>query len=269
MDYKNLGIRTISGAVLVALLVVATFPMLDQSGLIFLGVFGLISLFATREYMIINGALKIEAFMSGLCSMMLFLSRWSHYNVDDDSSMATYGAMVLLMVVGELFADNTKMAERTKRLLASQAYIAVPFALMNNLRFEGECVLLFAVFVLIWTNDTFAYLTGSMLGKHKMCVHISPKKSWEGFFGGMVFALAGSVVLWVFFHTIALWQWLVIALVIVTFGTIGDLIESQMKRTLGIKDSGNAIPGHGGLLDRFDSVIVGSVAVNILIMIIL
>ena len=266
MDYKNLGIRTLSGAVLVAIIVTATLPALDPTGYIFLAVFSLLSFFATREYMVINGATMRDAVCAGVGSLTLLVSVFIFmHNPFNLKMFAAYFGLMLILFVVELWKREGNAIDNSMRLALSQVYVAVPFAMMAVLREHGA--LMFAVFVLIWTNDTFAYLTGSFLGRHRMFERISPKKSWEGFAGGLIFALGGSAVLWKVFGEYELWQWMVIALVVVVFGTLGDLLESQMKRILGIKDSGHAIPGHGGWLDRFDSVIVATVAVNILLII--
>lgn len=137
-------------------------------------------------------------------------------------------------------------------------YIALPLALSVYLvhdkdakAFRSEYLL--SLFILIWINDTFAYLTGMLLGKHRLFERISPKKSWEGFCGGLFFAVAFSFLLHYFYPSLSLLQWLVFAALVVISGTYGDLFESLLKRTMNVKDSGNMIPGHGGILDRFDS----------------
>ena len=116
--------------------------------------------------------------------------------------------------------------------------------------------IIFFPFLLVWVNDTFAYLSGSLLGKHKLFPRISPKKSWEGSIGGGVFSIASSFVFAHYFSFLSVWEWAGLALVVVIFGTWGDLTESLMKRQLGIKDSGHILPGHGGMLDRFDSALL-------------
>jgi len=117
---------------------------------------------------------------------------------------------------------------------------------------------LLAVFVTIWVNDTGAYLFGITFGKHRLFERVSPKKSWEGFFGGALSALALGYVFSLIIPEISLVECLLFSEIIVIFGTFGDLIESLMKRTVEVKDSGNAIPGHGGLLDRFDSMLLAA-----------
>ncbi|MBK6281354.1 MAG: phosphatidate cytidylyltransferase [Draconibacterium sp.] len=111
------------------------------------------------------------------------------------------------------------------------------------------------IFFIIWIYDSMAYVFGSMLGKHKICVRISPKKSWEGLIGGTVFAVITGIVNSLFFDELSLINWVVVALLIVAFGTSGDFFESKLKREAGVKDSGNILPGHGGMLDRFDTML--------------
>jgi phosphatidate cytidylyltransferase len=113
------------------------------------------------------------------------------------------------------------------------------------------------MFILIWANDTFAYIVGKSIGKHKLFERISPKKTIEGFIGGMIFTVAGAYILGQsnYFDFITPWQWMAFAAILVVFGTLGDLVESQLKRNAGVKDSGKIMPGHGGILDRLDSVL--------------
>ena len=142
-------------------------------------------------------------------------------------------------------------------------YIALPFSLLNVLAFTAtpnghisfNTLLPLSVFVFLWVNDTGAYCVGSLLGRHKLFPRISPGKSWEGCIGGAVFVLAAAYLIgeYIDMGILNTLQWLGLGLVVVVFGTWGDLVESLFKRTLGIKDSGNILPGHGGMLDRFDS----------------
>ena len=113
-------------------------------------------------------------------------------------------------------------------------------------------------FILLWANDTFAYLTGIIFGKHRLFERISPKKSWEGFFGGLVGTVVLSFLVAKLFPVLPFYHWMAVAALIVVFGVYGDLIESLLKRNLKIKDSGHFLPGHGGILDRFDSVLLAA-----------
>ena len=149
--------------------------------------------------------------------------------------------------------------------MLSQLYVGLPFALLNVLAFQSngvdagseyQFILPLSIFIFNWINDSGAYCTGMLLGKHPLFKRISPKKSWEGSIGGAVFCIAGSFALAHYFPIMSTAAWVGMSLVVVLFGTWGDLTESLMKRHLGIKDSGNILPGHGGMLDRFDSAIM-------------
>jgi phosphatidate cytidylyltransferase len=119
---------------------------------------------------------------------------------------------------------------------------------------------IFSFFMILWSNDTFAYLVGITIGKHKLSEKISPKKTWEGLIGGIIFGLLAAYILSIFFKELMLWQWLIASLVINIAGIFGDLSESLLKRHFQVKDSGNILPGHGGILDRFDAVIFSAPA---------
>lgn len=170
-----------------------------------------------------------------------------------------YILLVQLFFISELYLKRKNAIASMAYFSLGQLYVVVPFVLSDVLVFGFSShfnpIYLLAVFVLIWVNDTFAYLTGTTFGKHRMFERISPKKSWEGFAGGTVFAVGASYLFYYFGNIHSPLVWAGFAVVIVVFGTLGDLIESLMKRTLAVKDSGNIIPGHGGILDRFDSTI--------------
>ena len=149
--------------------------------------------------------------------------------------------------------------------MMSQIYIALPFSLLNILAYyslDGQTVsgytpiLPLSIFIFNWVNDTGAYCTGMLFGKHRLFERISPKKSWEGSIGGGIFSILAAWGMSHFFPFMSLWVWIGLGLTVVVFGTWGDLTESLLKRSLGIKDSGNILPGHGGMLDRFDSTLM-------------
>ncbi len=187
-----------------------------------------------------------------------------------------YLVTIIYLLVAELYLKQEDPIEDWAYTMLSQMYIALPFSLLNVLAFtttsQGtvsfNTLLPLSVFIFLWVNDTGAYCVGSLLGRHKLFPRISPGKSWEGSIGGAVFVLAAawgigwfdnlpstgaSSTLALSTGMLSIPEWLGLGLVVVVFGTWGDLVESLFKRTLGIKDSGSILPGHGGMLDRFDS----------------
>ena len=178
-----------------------------------------------------------------------------------------YLVTIIYLLVAELYAKNPDPISTWAHTMMSQLYIALPFSMLGVLAFratpEGTVytyLMPLSVFVFLWINDSGAYCCGSLLGRHKLFPRISPGKSWEGSVGGAVFVAAAAVLVW---HLTELYgvndlqlsavEWVGLGLVVTVFGTWGDLVESLFKRTLGIKDSGKILPGHGGMLDRFDS----------------
>lgn len=143
--------------------------------------------------------------------------------------------------------------------LSGQLYIGIPLGCASLLYLVGGAPVALTMFLMIWLNDSGAYLTGCLLGKHKLFPRISPKKSWEGFFGGILFCVICAVVLRYGFHSwspnIPIGAFCGYSVAVCVFATWGDLVESLIKRTLGVKDSGNIMPGHGGILDRIDSLL--------------
>lgn len=138
-------------------------------------------------------------------------------------------------------------------------YVAVPFALINEMVLTESGYmpqLILGCLFILWANDTGAYFAGRFLGRRKLFERVSPKKTWEGFFGGAITSLIVALILTKYFNNLLSWQWYGIAVIIFTTGTLGDLVESLFKRSIAIKDSGSMIPGHGGFLDRFDGLLL-------------
>jgi len=168
----------------------------------------------------------------------------------------------LFTLLPDLFDKRKNGFKNSMITIAGIIYIALPYSLLSFIIYPGNIAdsefypwVLFGIFLIIWMYDSMAYVFGSMLGKHKICPRISPKKSWEGLIGGAVFAVIMGIVNSIFFHELSITSWIVIAILIVAFGTSGDFFESKLKREAGVKDSGNILPGHGGMLDRFDTVL--------------
>lgn len=159
-----------------------------------------------------------------------------------------------------LLAKKEEIISHLGKIFLSVIYIVIPFVLMAqipflNTDFKYASTTILGVFILIWSGDTFAYLIGKNFGKTKLLKRISPNKTVEGFIGGMIATLVASYFISQYFDTFSTQQWFIIAILVSIFGVLGDLIESMFKRQAGVKDSSNLIPGHGGFLDRFDSVI--------------
>ena len=176
-----------------------------------------------------------------------------------------YVLLLLYMMISELYLKKENPVLNWAYSMLSQLYIGLPFAMLNILAFNYNkeynsvsyvSILPLSVFIFIWLNDTGAYCIGSLIGKHRLFERISPKKSWEGSIGGGVVAIGASFVLAHYFPFMTMWEWAGLALVVVIFGTWGDLTESLLKRQLHVKDSGTILPGHGGMLDRFDSALM-------------
>lgn len=158
----------------------------------------------------------------------------------------------------ELYTKSERPFVNVAFVMLGMVYIGVPFALLLFVAFDGEGYypnLVFSLLVMNWVNDSGAYLVGSKLGKKPLFPRISPKKTWEGSAGGMALTLVFGMLLYYVFQELALHDWLILAAIVVIFGSLGDLVESMLKRSVQIKDSGTLLPGHGGLLDRFDAFI--------------
>ncbi|WP_010520735.1 phosphatidate cytidylyltransferase [Aquimarina agarivorans] len=167
----------------------------------------------------------------------------------------------LLLLKDLLFIRIIPMFEKKKYVVSIFYLIScffyltlIPFDKFNNYR----PVFIIGLLVLIWVNDSFAYLTGKNFGKHKLYPKISPKKTVEGFLGGFFAAIIGGVLIYYFSNSLSILHWIVLAIIVSVFGTIGDLIQSKFKRQAGVKDSGKIMPGHGGIFDRLDSILYAS-----------
>lgn len=178
---------------------------------------------------------------------------------------APYIVIVAYIFIRQLFDTEGKALDNYAYFTLSQVYAALPLALLNILATAGAgsessyfYLIPISVFALVWCNDTGAFFVGCSIGRHKMFERVSPKKTWEGFAGGAIVAIAAAVIASKFFTIMNVWEWAGMAAVVVISGTLGDLIESSMKREMQIKDSGNMLPGHGGILDRFDSTLLAT-----------
>lgn len=209
---------------------------------------------------------EVVAVLSVIGTVILFTSSFLYVSgLLPFLGFSAYGLFIMIVLVIELYRKKYNPIHNWAYFLLGQIIIALPFALLNFILYiDGYYpLLLMSVFIIIWVNDTGAYLVGVNFGKTRMFPRISPKKSWEGFIGGAVFALVAGYIFSLFIPQVSLISWLIFSEIIVLFGTFGDLLESALKRTICVKDSGTVIPGHGGLMDRFDSMLLVAPAVFI------
>ena len=276
---KNFMIRTITGVIFVAA-IVASFLRPEAMVLLFSIVTGMTvweftGLVNEREHVTVNRFICTVAGVYFFYAMTYYCSDL-YAGVAKSVVFIPYLVTIIYLLIAELYLKQDDPIQDWAYTMLSQMYIALPFSLLNVLAFTANSsgmvtfntLLPLSVFIFLWVNDTGAYCVGSLLGRHKLFPRISPGKSWEGSIGGALFVLA---VAWgigwldnmqvtdldhsspLFMGMLSIPEWLGLGLIVVIFGTWGDLVESLFKRTLGIKDSGGILPGHGGMLDRFDS----------------
>ncbi|WP_016990925.1 phosphatidate cytidylyltransferase [Flavobacterium sp. ACAM 123] len=258
--------RSISGAIYVILLI-ASILFSTESFFILFGVFLLI---ATVEFCNLVHLNKVIPFILAAATYILFyqitiatagLLYQLRFNKTFDLIVLVSTLFVFLKCIHFLFEHETLKIDSFSKYVYLIGYIILPFVIMTKIPFGINGYnpkILISIFILIWTNDSFAYIVGKSIGRTKLFERISPKKTIEGFVGGVVFSVIASYLISKYYIQIAdgkMFIWIIIALIVGFFGTIGDLIESKFKRFAGVKDSGKIMPGHGGVLDRLDSVI--------------
>ena len=263
---NNFIVRTITGVIFVAA-IVASFLRPETMVLLFSIVTGLTvweftGLVNERENVTVNRFICTVAGVYFFFAMTYFCSDL-YGGAAKSVVFIPYLVTMIYLMIAELYLKQADPIQDWAYTMLSQMYIALPFSLLNVLAFTAttngvvtfNTLLPLSIFIFLWVNDSGAYCVGSLLGRHKLFPRISPGKSWEGSIGGAVFVLLAAYAISYFLDGRMLnsLEWLGLGLVVVIFGTWGDLVESLFKRTLGIKDSGNILPGHGGMLDRFDS----------------
>lgn len=280
MKLPNIVVRILAGAVFVGLLLGGI--LINEYT--FLVVFSIITVLCLYEFYGLiekDAKVKVPKWLNIVGGLLLFGGAFWYNSAPNClfittliSCLLPYGIFLLALFINELYRKRENPIQSLGYSLLGQIYIALPFALLNNLAFpttwwaKYEYIFVLAIFVFIWVNDSFAYLTGMAFGKHRLFERISPKKSWEGFIGGAAVSIASSLIFAHFYPNLSIPAWMGFAAVTVAFGTWGDLFESLIKRTLGVKDSGNMIPGHGGILDRFDSTILAIPAVVVYLLLV-
>ncbi len=227
--------------------------------------FFIFSIIGFHEYLKINGPKKRKA-LSRLYTLFAILISGSFalYQLGIIEQKYLWANVFLLasVFIIELYQRESLPFDQIAKLILGYVYVLVPFALFTSLAYVTSSQYNFEIplgfLILLWANDSGAYVFGITLGKNRLFERISPKKSWEGFVGGLVIAAIAAYILSMYFHSISSKHWIAISIILVVFGTLGDLVESMLKRSKDMKDSGNILPGHGGVLDRFDGLLLAA-----------
>lgn len=252
--------RAITGFFFIAVLIGA--HLLGE--VVFVSLFSLLGLWCVYEFygivksedvkpMMVLGilALAVLAILIGLhcIGLIPFIKVWA------------FIPFFSLLFIAALFQKRALPFHDIGYTLLGIIYAGIPFLFFIALGFikgQFNYFIPLGFLIILWSNDTGAYLAGRSFGKRKLFERISPNKTWEGFIGGVLFALVIALNLQQYFGSLEKWEWASMAFIIGIFGTLGDLVESMLKRSLGVKDSGNILPGHGGLLDRFDGLLMAA-----------
>ncbi|NER18397.1 phosphatidate cytidylyltransferase [Spongiivirga citrea] len=249
---KELAIRAVSGLLYITLIIGAVLLSSNAFYIVFF-LFGIICLVEFNK--LVNNTYSVTYF--------IFAALFFVFAFDKTEGFSPYFLLVPtilanLFLIIDLFRAQQQKLSAIKNYLISTTYIIGGFifvCLLPSYENSFHPMIVFGVFPLIWINDSFAYLVGKNFGKRKLFERISPKKTVEGFLGGLIFSCIASYFIANFTETLTVNLWLVIAVIMSVFGTVGDLIQSKFKRQANVKDSGNIMPGHGGVYDRLDSVI--------------
>ena len=254
--------RAISGTVYVLLLISAAL----YSPYSFLLLFGVFLLISVIEFCKLINLKPIFPLVIACLSYVLF--NIGSINKTNEILLLIASLLIAVKSLSFLFEKQNKHLDTTSKYVFLTGYLIIPIILFSKIPFlnaDNQFVnihsnnynpkIIISILAIIWSNDTFAYLVGRSIGKNKLFEKVSPKKTIEGFVGGILFAMITGALLAMFYLQESLIQWVIIALLLGIFGTLGDLIESKFKRNAGVKDSGAIMPGHGGILDRLDSII--------------
>lgn len=262
---SNIWQRIITGTIYITLIVF--------SSLIHPLIFGVLTIafnyIAVIEFSSISGiSINKRITKAAIATSLLILFSVIIIYLNADYNYIILSAIVLSIYffVNALYQKEVNQVNTLPINLLIFIYITVPLILINLiLSISGDTGIQYvlAMFFIIWTNDTFAYLFGISLGKHKMFERISPKKSWEGFFGGLLMVVVAAFILNYIYPSAGLIHWVLFSIITAIASVIGDFIESMFKRAYGVKDSGSILPGHGGILDRIDSLLLASPAIYI------
>ena len=259
---KNVITRSISGIIYVGVLVGAVLA----GGVWLIILLSLLAATGTFELLLITREGKMPRFASLLdisAAIMLQIAVGMSSISAPRTGIALFFVYLMLIIarwVTQLYATHTNAVHSLARSMLAQCYVAAPLALLSVLYHITSPQIILAILIFIWVNDTGAFCVGSTMGRHKLFERISPKKTWEGFWGGMLFCVIAAFVMRgcfpQYYGELTYGTMARLGILISIFATFGDLLESLIKRTAGVKDSGNIIPGHGGILDRIDSLLM-------------
>lgn len=227
--------------------------------------FFIFSVIAFNEYLKMNGPKKRKALGRLYLLYAIIMSATfglTQMNIIPEKMIWLNVFLMASIFIIELYQREQLPFDQIAKLILGYAYVIIPFAMFTGLGYivsgEYNFEIPLGFLFLIWANDSGAYVFGITLGKNRLFERISPKKSWEGFFGGMIIAGITAYFISQYFQSISTQHWIALSIIIVIFGTLGDLIESMLKRSKDIKDSGTILPGHGGVLDRFDALLIAA-----------
>ncbi|WP_308992993.1 phosphatidate cytidylyltransferase [Mariniflexile litorale] len=255
---KEIIVRSCSGLLYVVLLILCLKYQQLLMALFF--VFGIICLAEFKKLILLKSIIPYFIFGILYAFFIYFQLFFTTYKGIDEfiQILLVLTIFIELFLIKDLFSVKTTPLFSSKRFILTTFYISSSFIfliLIANYYENYNPNILLGAFILVWVNDSFAYLVGKNFGKQKLFEKISPKKTVEGFLGGLFFSCIASYFIATFTQTLDFTSWLILSIVISVFGTLGDLIESKFKRQANVKDSGTIMPGHGGLLDRLDSII--------------
>ncbi len=255
---KNLLTRTLTGILYLAVFISA----LLTGKYTFAALFLAINLIALWEFyhIVMHMGFQPQRYPGVIIGAVMFLIGFLICSMGQPLTFMLFIIpLIIFIFILELYRNHSHPLANISFTLLGILYISLPVTLTNRLAFffEGEYTyrIILGFFILLWINDVFAYIFGISFGKHKLFEKISPKKTWEGFYGGTIMTLISAYFLGIPFFLIDKTDWIIIGLIISVAGVLGDLVESLFKRNAGLKDSGKLLPGHGGMLDRIDSVL--------------
>lgn len=249
---SNLVTRAISGIIYIAIFLFATLFSKES----FIGLITIFGLLSVYEF---NKMIQLKSLIPYLLLLLLAYFTYTQPKVELIWVILSLTLICAIRLIAYLYSEKENYPTHNfEKIDLAIRYIVFSFLFLFLIPFSKSSYnpnIIIGILIIMWTNDSFAYLVGKNFGKNKLFERISPRKTIEGFIGGLIFAVIAGVIISKYFTQYSLLNWIIIAIITAVFGTVGDLIESKFKRRANVKDSGNIMPGHGGILDRLDSLI--------------